>query len=68
MQTCCMWDQGSEVDLLVHTKSRQSCACRRAASIPHVHGRAAHLLPCEGELINILYLPQFVVNNHTHEH
>ena len=23
MQTCCMWDQGSEVDLLVHTKSRQ---------------------------------------------
>ena len=31
MQTCCMWDQGSEVDLLVHTKSRQSCACHRAA-------------------------------------
>ena len=21
MQTCCMWDQGSEVDLLVHTKA-----------------------------------------------
>ena len=31
MQTCCMWDQGSEIDLLVHTKSRQSCACHRAA-------------------------------------
>ena len=31
MQTCCMWDQGSEVDLLVHTKSRQTCACHRAA-------------------------------------
>ena len=27
MQTFCMWDQGSEVDLLVHTKSRQSCGC-----------------------------------------
>ena len=26
MQTFCMWDQGSEVDLLVHTKSCQSCA------------------------------------------
>ena len=33
MQTFCMWDQGSEVDLLVHTKSRQSCACYRAAMI-----------------------------------
>ena len=31
MQTCCMWDQGTEVDLLVHTKSRQSCACHRTA-------------------------------------
>ena len=31
LQTYCMWDQGSEVDLLVHTKSRQSCACHRAA-------------------------------------
>ena len=31
MQTCCMWNQGSEVDLLVHTKSCQSCACHRAA-------------------------------------
>ena len=31
MQTCCMWDQGSEVDLLVHTKSCQSCACHRTA-------------------------------------
>ena len=27
----CMWDQGSEVDLLVHTKSCQSCACYIAA-------------------------------------
>ena len=27
MQTFCMWDQGSEVDLLVHTKSCQNCAC-----------------------------------------
>ena len=31
MQTFCMWDQGSGVDLLVHTKSRQSCACYIAA-------------------------------------
>ena len=31
MQTRCMWDQDSEVDLLVHTKSCQSCACHRAA-------------------------------------
>ena len=31
MQTFCMWDQGSEVDLLVHTKSRQSCAYYIAA-------------------------------------
>ena len=30
MQICCMWDQGFEVDLLVHTKSCQSCACHRA--------------------------------------
>ena len=27
MQIFCMWDQGSEVDVLVHTKSCQSCAC-----------------------------------------
>ena len=27
----CMWDHGSEVDLLVHTKSRQICACYIAA-------------------------------------
>ena len=27
MQTFCMWDQGSEVDLLVHAKSPQSCTC-----------------------------------------
>ena len=27
MQTFCMWDQGSEIDLLAHTKSRQSRAC-----------------------------------------
>ena len=33
MQTFCMWDHGSEVDLLVHTKSCQSCACYRAAMI-----------------------------------
>ena len=31
MQTFCMWDQGSEVDLLVHTKFCQSCACYIAA-------------------------------------
>ena len=31
MQTFCMWDQGSQVDLLVHTKSCQSCACYIAA-------------------------------------
>ena len=33
MQAFCMWDQGSEVDLLVHTKAHQSCACYRAAMI-----------------------------------
>ena len=27
----CMWDQGSEIDLLVHAKSRQNCACYIAA-------------------------------------
>ena len=26
-----MWDQDSEVDVLVHTKSHQSCACYIAA-------------------------------------
>ena len=31
VQTFCEWDQGSEVDLLVHTKSCQSCACYIAA-------------------------------------
>ena len=31
MQIFSMWDQGSEVDLLVHTKSHQSCACYIAA-------------------------------------
>ena len=31
VQTFCMWDQVSEVDVLVHTKSRQSCACYIAA-------------------------------------
>ena len=33
MQIFCMWDQGSEVDVLVHTKFRQRCACYRAAMI-----------------------------------
>ena len=31
IQTFCIWYQGSEVDLLVHTKSRQSYTCYIAA-------------------------------------
>ena len=37
MQTFCIWYQGSEVDLLVHTKSRQSCTCYIAAMFDDEH-------------------------------
>ena len=42
----CMWNQGSEVDLLIHTKSRQSCACYIAAMFndKHTKNQVEHCL------------------------